>query len=212
MALAAVLAVAVIAAAGWVVLFSSVLGARSIEVRGVALLSAQQVRDAAAIRDGEPLARLDTAAAARRVERLPEVRAASVEVSYPSTVRITVTERVAVAFERDGGQATLVDAEGTAFRPVDDPPAGLPELTASGATLRRAAAEVSGALTDQLRAMVASIRAESVNAVTLVLSDGRTVLWGAPADGAAKARLLTALLGQPGQDFDISADGIVVVR
>lgn len=211
-ALIGALCVAVALAAGWVVLFSSVLGARTVEVSGAALLTPDQVRTAAAVPDGSPLARLDTGAVARRVEKLPEVLSATVRVSYPSTVRIAVTERVAVAFQRDGGESVLVDDAGVAFRTVDQPPAGQPELVVSSDAARQATAEVSGALPADLRAQVASIRADTVNAVTLKLGDGRTVLWGAAQDNAAKVRLLTALLGQPGDTFDISASGIVVVR
>lgn len=212
-ALITALCLCLVAAVGWVVMVSSVLGVRSVQVSGTALLDPGQVRTAAGVRDGAPLARLDTGAVARRVEKLPEVLRAKVDVSYPSTVRIQVTERVAVAFVRgDDGRPVLVDDSGAAFRAVAQPPGGAPELVASGQSTRQAAAQVSGALPPALRSQVASIRADSVNALTLKLGDGRTVLWGASKDNAAKVRLLTALLGQPGDTFDISAEGIVVVR
>ncbi|MDR1999267.1 MAG: FtsQ-type POTRA domain-containing protein [Frankiaceae bacterium] len=207
---------ALVAAAGWVVLFSSVLGVRSVEVSGAALLSADQVRAAAGIRPGAPLARLDTRAIAARVEKVPAVRQAAVELSYPSTVRIRVAERVAVGFQRgDDGGPVLVDQAGTPFRAVDQPPAGLPELIVAAPDALRAAAPVSAALPPELLSQVASIGADSVNAVTLSLVDGRTVRWGAAAGAAAdaaKAGLLVAVLGQPGSSFDISAAGIVVIR
>jgi cell division protein FtsQ len=212
-ALGALVVLAVIAGVGWVVLVSSVLGARTVDVRGEHLLTAQQVRAAAAIRDGAPLARLDTGAVRRRVEALPEVAAAKVDVSYPSTVTIDVTERVAVAVQKNAsGAPVLVDATGKAFRQVDAPPAGLPEITAAQPDTLTACAQVAEALPAALRASIATIGAQTVNSITLTLADGRTVLWGSSADNAKKAALLPTLLSQPGDSFDISADGIVVVR
>lgn len=211
-ALVVAVSLCLIVAAGWVVLVSSVLGVRSVEVSGAQLLSAEQVRDAAAVRAGAPLARLDTGAVIRRVEALPEVRRATVEVSYPSTVRIVVAERTAVAYQTVNGGPVLVDDQGVAFHAVAQPPGGDPQLVVSGADARLAAAQVSAALPADLRAQVATIRADSVNAVTLTLGDKRTVLWGASQDNAAKVELLRALMGQPGNTFDISAQDIVVVR
>jgi cell division protein FtsQ len=48
--------------------------------------------------------------------------------------------------------------------------------------------------------------------VTLTLNDGRTVLWGGTDRSADKARLLSALLGQPGRYFDLSDPSSVISR
>ena len=70
---AVVLLVGVVVVGTWVVAFSPVLGAKRVLVRGAHVLSAAQVRAAAAIRHGAPLARLDTGAVAGRVDALPDV-------------------------------------------------------------------------------------------------------------------------------------------
>ena len=60
-------------AAGWLVLGSSVLGARTVEVVGESRLSADEVVARAEVPAGTPLARLDTGAIADRVAGLAPV-------------------------------------------------------------------------------------------------------------------------------------------
>ena len=91
----------------WLVAFSPLLGASTVQVQGATTLSDDQVRSAAAIADGTPLVRLDTAAVARRVEALPQVASARVTVAYPSTVTVTVLERRAGPPCRPAPEAAL---------------------------------------------------------------------------------------------------------
>src|SRR6266545_1089667 len=90
--------VGLIAVLVWVVVFSSVLGVKRVVVHGAHVLSAARIRSVADVPHGRPLVRVDTGTIAHRIEALPEVAAVSVRVSYPSTVMITVTERVAVGY------------------------------------------------------------------------------------------------------------------
>jgi cell division protein FtsQ len=211
-----------LAVAVWVVGFSSLLGVRSLAVRGVSTADPAAIRAAAAVPPGTPLFRVDTAAVARRVERVPAVASASVHVSYPSTVVITVVERVAVGYVRQGGPGgpvELVDATGTAFRQVTAPPAGLPKVDLGAGDPRAAtaaASTVAGALTPAERAAVDTVRVDAGSggapAVSLGLTDGRRVLWGGAERSVEKARLLAPLLGQPGKSIDLSDPDLVVVR
>ena len=92
--LATVLTLVLLAgAAGWLVLGSSVLGARAVEVVGASRLTADEVVARAEVPTGTPLARLDTGAIADRVAGLAPVLRVSVDRDWPSTVRITVVER-----------------------------------------------------------------------------------------------------------------------
>ncbi len=84
-----------------------------VTVTGVEHTTAEEVRRAAAIDDGEPLVSVDPGAVADRVEALPWVEAARVERSWPSTVRVQVTERVAVAVVQvTDDHAAAIDADG----------------------------------------------------------------------------------------------------
>jgi cell division protein FtsQ len=211
------LVVLLVGIAGWVVGFSSVLGAKTVTVRGVRTLTVQQVRTAADIPTGTPLIRLDKAAVTRRVEAIPEVASAEVSLRYPSTVLVTVTERVAIGYVTATGGFGLVDHSGRSFRTVRAAPAQLPHFTlpagAQAQPVAAAMAAVAAALSGTpVLAQLSSIQAEQPDAITLLLRDGRTVLWGGPERSADKAKVLPALLGRPGTTFDVSNPDLVVAH
>jgi cell division protein FtsQ len=212
----AVVLVALVVIGAWVVAFSPVLGAKRVLVRGAHVLSVTQVRAVAAVKRGTPLVRLDAGAVAGRVEALPEVASARVQVSYPSTVVVTVVERVAVGYLAAGGPAILVDKSGAQFRTVPAAPRALPRFDipegARGAASGRAAATVAGSLTAALLAKLTYIKANDPQSITLVLADGRTVRWGSADRSADKARVLPALLSRSGTTFDVSDPDVVVAR
>jgi cell division protein FtsQ len=208
-------AVLVVGVVVWLVGFSPVLGVKQVLVRGARNITAQQVRAAARVGHGTPLARLDTAAIARRVEDLPVVAVARVRVSYPSTVRITITERTAAGYVAAGSAVVLVDATGRQYLRATQPPPGLPRfdipLGGSPAT-GRALATASAALTPALRARIGLMQAQSDTSIVFVLTDRRLVLWGSADRSAQKSRVLSALLDRPGTQFDISDPDVAVVR
>jgi hypothetical protein len=76
--LAVVLLVGLLVGAGWLVFFSRYLAVQDVEVTGTGLLAAQDVRHAARVPEGEPLARVDLGSVERRVEALAAVRDAAV--------------------------------------------------------------------------------------------------------------------------------------
>jgi cell division protein FtsQ len=192
----------------WLVAFSSVLGVRTVQVRGNHVVSAARIERAASIVRGTPLVRLDTDAVAGRIERLGSIASAQVRTSFPSTVVITVAERVAVGYVGTHGRTMLVDRTGDQYRAVVHPPAGLPRFDvpsdADARTTGGAVATVARALPPRLRAKITVIHALDPLAINLVLTDGRTVQWGSAADSPAKARVLPALLAQPGDQIDVT--------
>jgi cell division protein FtsQ len=195
-----VVAVAVVLGAfvTWLVAFSPVFGVRSVQVRGVHLLSADQVRAAADVKQGTPLVRVDTSAITRRVEQLADVESAQVSTAFPSTVVITVEERMPVGYLVRSGRIRLVDHTGDAYREVSHAPHGLPKFVVpTGATERTTAAAVAAVaatLPSPVRREVRSIEAFDANSITLVLTRDRVVQWGSADRSADKARLLPALL------------------
>lgn len=208
-ALAVVGATVVVAVvATWLVAFSSVFGAGSVEVRGTHLLTAAQVRDAAHISSGTPLVRIDTVAVSRRVEKLAEVASAQVSTSFPSTVVITVTERQPVGYVRSSSRTLLVDRTGAQYRAVAAVPKRLPKFVIPAGPDARASGEavaaVAAALPAAVRAQVRSVEALNPSAITLVLTRGRVVQWGSAARTADKARLLPVLLGNGSSQIDVT--------
>ena len=213
--LAAGAAVLVLVAAGWAVGFSGLLGVRTVAVTGVTALSADQVRTAAAVPDGRPLARVDVGGIAERVRGLAGVERVAVARSWPGTIRITVTERRGIAIvSRDGG-IWLVDPDGVVFQRVAARPKlpllVLPDVGPGNPAARSALAAVS-ALPAPVTAQLVQVKAPTPEQVTLVLTGRRTVLWGGAADSPAKAAVLTALLRRPGTHYDVSTPSVVTVR
>lgn len=201
--------VALLAVAGtWLVAFSSVFGVRTVVVRGTSVLSAAKVRAAAAIPAGRPLVRLDTAAVARRVQRLAEVSSAQVDTSLPSTVTIHVTERQPVGYLHGGSSDVLVDRTGRRYRTVPHATALRPRLprldVPSDPRTTAAVATVAAALPASLRRQVRSIQAFGPQAIVLVARHGRVVRWGSAARNADKARIAVVLLRRPDTLVDVT--------
>jgi cell division protein FtsQ len=214
--LAAVAVGLVLAAATWVVGFTGVLGVRSVTVTGLRALPAGTVLAAAAVERGQPLARVDTDAVADRVRAVPGVDRVAVTRAWPATLRITVTERQAVAVAVVTGVRWLVDRTGVRFQRVDRVPAGLPRLAVrdprAGDPATAAGLSALTALGPPVRGQLLVVAANTPDSVTLTLRGGRTVIWGGAADPAAKAQVLAALLTRPGTVYDVSTPSVVTVR
>ena len=220
--LAAALLVAALVA--WVLLGSSLLAVRTVQVDGAVGLSQQQVVEVAGVTRGTPLLRVDTTAAAARVAQLPQVASVEVTRGWPSTVVVTLRERVPVAVVTDGGTRRLVDATGVVFETITGPtPAGVVPLDVTRPGPHDAATTAAlGALTalpDDVRSQVTGVTAHTADDVTLTLTDGRSVLWGSAAQTARKATVLGALLDQiesgaldPAATLDVSTPDSVVLR
>ena len=195
----------------WLVYFSSFLSVQGVDVRGTHLLSAQQVRQAAAVPEGDALARVDLDRVRARVEALAAVRSADVSREWPDRVRIDVEERVAVAVVEIAGQLRGMDEDGVVFRDYAQAPPGLPRVqtgTDTDSDALREAALVVGALPADLAAKVDHVEVETVDEITLALRDGRTVRWGSSADSDLKAEVLAKLLvARKAQTYDVSVPG-----
>lgn len=204
----AMLVVLSVLAVAYLVMFTSVLGVRSVEVVGVKEIPKEAVIKAADIEEGTPMVRLDAAEAAARVARLPRVFEVRVERSWPSTVEIIITERAPVAVLRAGAQTHLIDGTGLDYATVAAPPAGLPTLAMSNVgpddPATKAAVTVLGAIPHQLKTQVTTVTADTPGDVRLTLGDGRVVKWGNAEDNARKAAVLAALLTRPGTTYDVA--------
>lgn len=209
-------AVLLLGVAAWAVGFTGLLGVRTVAVTGTRALPADDIRAAAAVAPGEPLARVDTGAVAGRVRALPGVARVAVSRSWPSTVRITVTERTGVAVLPRDGAIWLVDADGVVFQRLTARPRGRPRLdvanAAPGDEATTAALDALTGLPDPVARQVLAVAAPTPDSVRLTLTGKRVVVWGGPQDAGTKARVLTALLTRPGHTYDVSNPAVVTVR
>jgi cell division protein FtsQ len=210
-----------LAGAAWLVWATSVLGVRTVEIHGTVRVATDEVRTAAAIRPGTPLARLDTGAVSARIRRLPAVQSVTVDRQWPHTVSIVVRERVPAAVESRGEGFALVDRTGTVFGTVARRPAGLPLVSApvdAGAPALRAALAVLDDLRSDVARQVRTVRAGSPDDVELALTRHRTVIWGSPEQGARKAAVLAVLVDHAARKgahvsvFDVSAPDAPTTR
>lgn len=204
----------VVAALVWVVLGSSLLTVRTVQVRGVTGLLAADVAAQADDQLGTPLARVDVDAVRRSVESVPGAADVRVRRSWPRTLTIDVVARKPAAVVKSGSGYDVVDPTGVVLSSVTRKPAGLPVVVVGTGT----GAQLSDGLTvlrsapPAVRKRVQNVDVRSGQDIRLDLDRGVTVRWGSAEDGARKAQVLTALLGQKASVYDVSAPDLPTTR
>ena len=200
---------------GLVLYFTPIMSARSIEVTGLGVVPQEDVVAAAAVAPGTPLLQVDTDAVAGRVASIRRVASARVQRQYPSTLRITVVERIPVVVKDYPDGVHLFDEDGVDFA-TGPPPPGVPYLDTENPgpndPATKAALKVMTSLRPEVAGQVGRISAPSVASITLTLVDGRTVVWGTTDRTEEKALKLAALLTQPGQTYDVSSPDLPTVK
>jgi cell division protein FtsQ len=206
--LAVVLVLAVVAAGVYAVWFSSWLAVETIEVSGAQTVDASDIRARSGIEVGDPLVRVDLATAERRISALAVVRSVSVTRQWPHGVLVSIQERVPIAVVEIGTQLRGMDAEGVVFRDYKKAPPGLPRVETSIGTTSQAlreAAKVISALPADLTLQVDHVQVTTIDQISLVLKDGRVVIWGSAEDSETKAEVLATLLATvQAQTYDVS--------
>ena len=202
-------------ALGLVLYFTPAMSARSVIVLGVGTVTRDEVLGVADIRLGTPLLQIDTDEVADRVDGIRRVASARVQREYPSTVRITIVERIPVVVKDFGDGPHLFDRDGVDFA-TGPPPPGLPYIDVDNPgpadPPTTAALQVMTALRPEVVAQVSRVAAPSVSSITLTLIDGRTVVWGTTDRTGEKAEKLAALLTQPGRVYDVSSPDLPTVK
>ena len=164
---------------------------------------------------GNPLARVDIGAIKSRVEALAPVKSVQVTRMWPDQVLIEISERTVVATVEVGGEFRAMDVNGVLFRKFAQAPRQFPrirsEQTADTESLREAG-KVLGSLPADVAKRVSFVSVESIDRISLVLRDGRTVLWGSAEDSADKARVISKLLARPARSYDVSVPGLPTFR
>ena len=200
---------------GLLLYFTPIMSARNTVVTGLGAVTQDEVTTAAAVSPGTPLLQVDTDAVAERVAAIRRVASARVQRQYPSTLRVTVVERVPVVVKDYPDGPHLFDKDGVDFATAP-PPAGVPYLDADTPSPSdpptKAALQVMTALRPEVAGQIGRIAAPSVAAITLTLIDGRVVVWGTTDRTDEKALKLGALLTQPGQTYDVSSPDLPTVK
>jgi len=210
----ALLAVLIVGA-GLLLYFTPIMSARATVVTGLTAITEDEIRQAAAVPSGTPLLQINTDAVAERVASIRRVASARVQREYPSTLRITVEERIPLVVKDYPDGPHLFDKDGVDFV-TGPPPPGLPyidtEAPGPNDPATGAALEVLTSLPPEVAGQVSRVEAPSVAAITLILFDGRKVVWGTTDRTQEKALKLAALLTQPGQTYDVSSPDLPTVK
>jgi len=118
-----------------------------LDLRGATWTSPGDVANLLGISDGTNLVTLRTDALASRLEALPAVRSAEVQVVLPNSIQVDLDERRPILVWQTGAGRFLVDASGVAFIELADgvtAPNGLPTIS----DVRAAAAVTIGGSID----------------------------------------------------------------
>lgn len=200
---------------GWLTWHSSALALRRVEVVGNTHVTKEELAAASGLVPGTNLLVLSTGRVASKIESLAWIRDVRVERIIPSKVRITVTERTAAAKVLLPGGAYIVDEEGVVLDEGGDAPVALVSLPMEGLTAGdritlpqyHEALRIVRGLNPSLRAKLDRVRAPTVDGITLELSDGVTILYGAAELMREKNFAVSALLN----DAASSARGIASI-
>ncbi|WP_084956644.1 cell division protein FtsQ/DivIB [Thermoactinospora rubra] len=206
----------VVGTAAWLVFLSPVLGVRSVHIVGNITIPSEEIKKRAGVAELEPLATVDLAAVESRLLEIRKIATARVGRSWPGTLTIEVVEREPVAVVPVNGKAALIDKDGVVTEIKDVAPPSLPVLRLDrpgpGDPATKAALQVAGSLPAGLSRRVEQIRATSADGVSLTLTDGRVVVWGAADRAEQKSRVLEELLTREGSVYDVSSPDVVTVK
>ncbi|GII90324.1 cell division protein FtsQ/DivIB [Sinosporangium siamense] len=212
----ALLTAGVVGSAAWLVFFSPVLGVREVQIVGNVTIPTELIRKAVGVADREPLATVDLADVERRVLSIKQLESARIDRNWPGTLKVRVVERRPVAALPYGGAFALVDRHGVVMQVVPAAPPRMPVLKVSqpkpGDPATAAALAVIRALPETLGRTVREVRAPSAESVSLMLNDGREVVFGGADRAAEKVRVITGLLRKPYDVYDVSTPDVVTVK
>ncbi|MET0894489.1 MAG: FtsQ-type POTRA domain-containing protein [Acidimicrobiia bacterium] len=217
----AVIALAAVGTAAWIVTRSPFLDVDHLQVVGNTRETSEEVAAAAGLATGDPMMWIDPHEAAKRVEALPWVATATVSRVWPDTVKITVSERTPVAWVQAGepntetSRALVIDAAGRVLSLEVMAPDGLPQLlnvpssVPVGATVDAVtAARVAGVMATFDPRLAASIEVKG-DQVLLRTPSGTEIRLGRAVEVADKIRAAIAVLGTGHVDgaayLDVSA-------
>ena len=197
---------------GWLIFVSPALGVRTVRVEGLSFLDESEVREASGVLSGTPLTRIDLDGVTQRVGALPAVASVDVSRDWPSTVRITVVERVPIGGIKRDNAFHLFDDKAVIFRAAEALPDGVVTVECQADNLIKGAVTVIQALTPQLRSELVRLSIDGPAGITLVLKKDRMVTWGDATQSELKAKVATALLKQKGNRIDVSVPEIVTIQ
>jgi cell division protein FtsQ len=208
--LIALLAVAVLAGATYVLGYSTLFTVSSVEVMG----SNKPITTG--ITKGEKLARVEPRAISAKIEMLDWVESADVSRNWINgKVVISLTPRTPIAIYKD----QVIDSSGSSFVPQGEPPQGLIEINAASIEDAVKAVAFFTELPEELNSTLTVVKVRATGALVLLLeNNGKKVevRWGIDSDNELKTKVYTALITLPEnadiKRVDVSAPHAPIVK
>lgn len=221
--IATTMAVVLLLVAGFLTaIFLPSLQLQQVTVAGLGYVEEDQVRDSVEQYRGDSVLLLPDSEIAEAVGAVPGVHSVDVERDWPDGVRVTVTEETPVALlTKTDGTTAVLDAQGQELPAAAGEGASLVPLAVDDGSAdpegaATAMSEVLASVPDSLRGSVQEVTASSASDVRLVLAledDGtKSVVWGDAEDAELKAKVVQALVGEPGTEIDVSSPVAPVTR
>ena len=136
---------------------SSIFAIRNVQVVGAQPSLERKVREALAPLMGTSLVALDGSEVRRRLEALPQIRHATFDRSFPSTLKIVIEPDVPAAVLRSGPNGWLVSEHGAILRQLSRPfTHELPRIWVSRDTVRRGRTALPATVDTALRGLAAA--------------------------------------------------------
>ena len=208
--LIALLAILLLAAASYVLGWSTLFTVSSVEIKGTANYLPITVKV------GEKLARVEPRAVAAIYENYDFIRDAKVSRNWlTGKVTITITARTPIAIYNN----QAIDELGKAFVIKGPVPASLPTIQAATADAAIAAVDFYSALPQEIKSGMTVLKVRSTGAYVLEVNVGDRIIevrWGVPTDNALKAKVYKALLAESEnakiKRMDLSAPHAPIVK
>jgi cell division septal protein FtsQ len=204
------------------VLFSPALALRTVVVEGNDLVSTVEVQEALAPLSGIPLTRISPDQVRTLLADKAPIEDVQIAAEPPSTLVVTVRERVPVAVLQSGAGFVLIDAEGRQLSSVTErDQVQLPLIDGgTNAVNSEVFSSISAVLAElpvPVLSRLNSASASSPDSIRLSLSGDQVIFWGSSERSAEKAEVLETMLAMPAADppvkeFDVSTPDRPVTR
>jgi len=176
------------------------------------------VFDALDLTNVKTFAALDTAAALKRIERIPWVDRAQITRVFPSTLNIEIKERTPAAIWRRGEKSVLIDATGRTLGPVTQTNAWpLPNIAGEGASEEAPNLLAAINLHKDIQSRFSYAERIAERRWSIVLANGSRIELGADREiegleyVSSNASLRKAITGAP-VVIDVRTSGRAVIR
>jgi cell division protein FtsQ len=199
-----------------VVLASPLMAVRRVSVEGAQYTDAALIESVIESLKGNSVLTVDTREAERRLESNPWVEAARIRTYFPNHVVIEIAERSPAAwFLGVDNRARVIDREGRVLSVQIGQPTQYRQITGIGPNLTagavandayRAATQLATSIPDELAPFVASLGVSGPTQLTMTLTTGTIVNFGAPIDIRNKLISVVVLLRRQSPDRIISID------